>query len=266
MNIRLCIVGDRSRDDEIYKRLRAAGLPISDEKVEQVDFTANTAEQLAAIHKEDPEKLARIHRRTSRQISDAASQHPHYAYADREYPDQSGLNAVVSDTEARITASFIRTTMAHVNAATSLWNCIGIYNGLPVTTQSSIDTFRAVDKIERMGWVLINGYIRKHIDTGLEALEFANRLTQAIRIGEELSEFRDLMVAWQGLCRLKDNKTEPLTPRDVFAWWQTIAVNDADVLWWFRTGDDGEQTDARLAEAEQHAPIMLSAIKSVEIK
>ena len=31
-------------------------------------------------------------------------------------------------------------------------------------------------------------------------------------------------------------------------------------------GDDGEQTDARLAEAEEHAPIILSAIESVGIK
>ncbi len=266
MNIRLCIVGDRSRDDEIYKRLRAAGLPISDQKVEQVDFTANTAEQLAELPKTDPEKLARIHRRTGRQISDAASQRPHYAYADREYPDQSGLNAAADDTEARITASFVRVTKGHVNAATSLWNCFGIYNGLPVTTQSSIDTFHAVDKHERMDWVCINGYIRKHIDTGLEALEFANRLTSAITIGRDLADGREIMVAWQGLCRLKDNKTEPLTHRDVFAWWQTIAVNNADVLWWFRTGDDGEQTDARIDDAITHAPTILDAIQSVEIK
>jgi len=267
MNIRLCIVGDRSRDDEIYKRLRAAGLPISHEKVEQVDFTKNTAEQLAALPKEDPEKLARIHRRTSKQISDAASRQPHYAYVDREYPDQSGLKAVVSDTEARITASFIRTAKAHVNAATSLWNCIGIYNDLPCTTQSSIDSFRKVDKIAGMDWVCINGYIRKHIDTDIEALEFANRLTSAITIGRDLADGREIMVAWQGLCRLKDNKTEPLTTRDVFAWWQTIAANRVGkVLWWFRTGDDGEQTDARIDDAIKHAPTIIDAIQSVEIK
>ena len=52
MNIRLCIVGDRSRDDEIYKRLRAAGLQISDERVEQVDFTKNSAEGLHGDFKE----------------------------------------------------------------------------------------------------------------------------------------------------------------------------------------------------------------------
>ena len=150
------------------------------------------------ISRNDPEKHARIYRRTEDQIDDARSRNPHYAYADREYHDQSGLESVVDGIEANITASFVSAVSSYV-APASLWNCIGIYNDLPCTAQSSLDSFRKVDDIERMDWVCINGYIRKHIDTDIEALTFVNRLTQAIRVGEQLADGREVMIAWQGL-------------------------------------------------------------------
>lgn len=260
-----CIVGDRSHNQLIRDTIRAAGLPLSDRTCEQVDFTRRDAETLRQDTR-DPDDKARIKRYMDDQIDTAAEQKPHYAYADHEYPDHSGLKEVVSYADAGLTGSFIRETKYGVKARTSLWNCVGIYNSLPVTTQSSIDTFELVDRIEELDWVHINGYIKKHIDTDIEACEFINRLVSAITLGRSLSRHREVLVSFMSRI-VASTGDEPLTSRDIRTWWQTVtALGQKRVLWYIPTGKTGEAVPARLREIEEQAPAILAGIESVGAK
>lgn len=259
--IRLCIVGDHSRDDEIHKRLRAAGLPISEDRVIQMD---TTRKNLDGILNDTPSFYTRV----SKQMQVVKDNPSYYTYLDWEFDGHDGLKKVPDDNHLDFAGALVRMLKKNTDSAVSRWNSIGVYNGLPCTTQSSIEAFKKYDEYEPLDWVHINGYIRKHIDTDIDALTFVNRLTSAITIGRDLAQGREVMVSWQGLCRLKDKLTEPLTHRDVFAWWQTIVANNADVLWWFRTNnkDNMNETNERLADAEAHAPIILEAMQSVEVE
>lgn len=261
-----CIVGNRDRDSEILDTFRSLGLPLSTSTCEQVDCTRNTVQDFA---KADPDKLRRVHTRTMSQVAEATSRSPDYVYVDHEYADQSGLRAVPDDSNISLTASYISYTAGSTGASVSLWNCVGVYNGLPVTTQSSIDTFHKVDKVEPLGWIHINTYIRKHIDTDLEAVSYCNRLASAVSIGRELAGEREVLPSYQARLRVKgsESETEPLTIRDVFAYWQTMAACGVKkVLWYIPTGPDGQLTDTFLQDLTDQAPVLLDAIESTKPK
>jgi len=264
IEISLCIVGDRSRDDEIYSTLRAAGLPISDESFEQVDFTRM---DLAGIS----ENPSGFYRRMSKQLAAARANPSAYAYVDWEYEGQNGLDGVPDAKHLAFTATLIGIVKEETGAKVGLWNPFGVLAKLPATTESSIETFRAVDELEPLDWVLVNGYIRHHAGYGdddqstIEPSLFANRLTHAITIGRELAQGREVVVSWQGL-RRQGGKAFALTDEDVRLWWETIGANGVtQVVWWFDMTDP-EQNDERIADAIRHAPIMLEALQSVEIK
>lgn len=259
----LCIVGDHRFEPEIRSRLIEMGLPISDEKCEQVDFTRHSVDEIDGLEWFD--------KRVGQQIDAAMSHEPQWVYVDWEHDNHMGFNTPVDLDSIYKLKEFIDFTRHAINVPIASWNLPGFKGKFPSSTRSSLMTAQATAKIADPDWFVVNGYIRELIGVrNLEAAVFTNRLHDNIVTTQAVADGKPVMVAWQGRLR---NGAEPgvLDQETVYAWWQTVASSGVQrVLWYFRTADTDEtesvirqETDDRLDEAEWQSPLMLHAIQSV---
>ena len=263
---------DLERTPELIDRMKAMGLPVSDFIMGQPDFTNRDAKQLRASQTDpdDPDAPRRIRNYIDLQIEKYQRIDITHWYANHEYEDHSGLKAVIDPADAKLTASwYAQLQQSFPHCPGSVYNALGVYANVPVTTQTSIDSFKLLDREIHMDWVYANGYIKGYPTP----LEIALKNAQVVSQCERLAQGRPVMLACQTRDRiLKTDAPIPMTLEGTNAWWASATALDVGYVIMYlpiserRNNERIDTFDDRIAELERLAPTITQAIESAKIR